>query len=69
MGTSTINQCNEEKADWYNVKIANWQRDIVDKRVTLINLKQPMKQGFLSIENSFSEYWCQGDECKCDWSH
>jgi hypothetical protein len=60
----------EEKVHRYKRKIAEWKRDIVDKQKSIHDSKQPTKQeisdAIFQLDNGFSGYWCQGDECKCE---
>jgi hypothetical protein len=68
-----INPGDEEKVDRFEKKIAEWQRDVVEKDPKYDGSKTPSKEdissAFFKLVNNFEGYWCEGEECQCDRSH
>jgi hypothetical protein len=63
----------EEKVRRYEQKIAEWKRDVFDKKPKMEGAAEPTKKEladeFWELENSFSGYWCEGEECMCKRTH
>jgi hypothetical protein len=64
----------ENKVIRFEKKIAEWKRDVVDKKQKLPGdeetpTKKQMSDDMFILQDEFGGYWCEGEICKCNCSH
>ena len=68
-----ISPGDEKKVIRFEKKIAEWKRDVVDKKPKLpgekTTMKQQMSDDMFTLQNECGGYWCEGEICKCNRSH
>jgi hypothetical protein len=61
----------EAKIARFEKKMADWQRDVVDKNLLVKTepVKEEISNAMFRLERSFGGYWCEGEECVCPQTH